>query len=243
MSTFVLVHGAAHGAWCWYKVAARLEAAGHRVITPDLPGHGIDRTPMQGLSINDYAIAVESILNTLDEPAILVAHSLGGLTAQIVAERRPEKIRSIVYLAAIVLSAGHAIGTSPVMSQLFGEISASLAMDVETESYAFPSDVATKLFYSDCDADDIALALRLLTPEPTATLGTTIDVTPDRYGTVRRFGIITQDDVILPSRLQGDLYEQDGITETVTMPTAHSPFLNAPDSLTEHLLDFAGRAQ
>ena len=45
MATFVLVHGAWHGAWCWDKVVPLLEAKGHTVVAPDLPGHGDDETP------------------------------------------------------------------------------------------------------------------------------------------------------------------------------------------------------
>ncbi len=46
MTTFVLVHGAFHGGWCWHKIVARLEAEGHTVFAPDMPGHGIDKTPI-----------------------------------------------------------------------------------------------------------------------------------------------------------------------------------------------------
>lgn len=41
-------HESWHGAWCWHKVAARLRRLGHRVVTPDLPGHGRDWTPPAG---------------------------------------------------------------------------------------------------------------------------------------------------------------------------------------------------
>ena len=51
MGTFVLVHGAWHGAWCWYKVVPRLEQAGHRVIAPDLPSLGSDKTPISQVSL------------------------------------------------------------------------------------------------------------------------------------------------------------------------------------------------
>jgi pimeloyl-ACP methyl ester carboxylesterase len=43
MATFVLIHGAWHGAWCWERVAPLLVAEGHRVLAPDLPGMGADR--------------------------------------------------------------------------------------------------------------------------------------------------------------------------------------------------------
>ena len=45
MSTYVLIHGSWHGAWCWYKITPRLEAAGHKVVVPDMPSHGRDWRP------------------------------------------------------------------------------------------------------------------------------------------------------------------------------------------------------
>ena len=80
MSTFVLVHGAFHGAWCWYKVIAGLEAAGHRAIAPDLPGHGLDRTPMETCTLDRYVSTVVAAIEAAEEPVVLVGHSLGGVT-------------------------------------------------------------------------------------------------------------------------------------------------------------------
>lgn len=51
MSTYLLIHGAWHGGWCWYRVLPRLQKAGNRVITPDLPSLGIDRTPIAQISL------------------------------------------------------------------------------------------------------------------------------------------------------------------------------------------------
>jgi pimeloyl-ACP methyl ester carboxylesterase len=42
VSTYVLIHGAFHGGWCWYKIVALLEKQGHTVVAPDLPSHGRD---------------------------------------------------------------------------------------------------------------------------------------------------------------------------------------------------------
>ena len=50
MSTCVLIHGAAHGGWCWYKVVAALEKHGHTALAPDLPGHGKDKTPVAAVT-------------------------------------------------------------------------------------------------------------------------------------------------------------------------------------------------
>src|SRR4051812_2786005 len=64
MATFVLVHGSWHGAWCWYKVTAALEAAGHRVIVPDLPAHGRDWRVARGRIT--LAAMTRSIVRILD---------------------------------------------------------------------------------------------------------------------------------------------------------------------------------
>ncbi len=62
MSTYILIHGSWHGAWCWHKVIPLLEASGHKVIAPDLPAHGHDRTPIADISLNSYVECIDDIL-------------------------------------------------------------------------------------------------------------------------------------------------------------------------------------
>jgi pimeloyl-ACP methyl ester carboxylesterase len=78
MNTFVLIHGGCHGAWCWYKIIPRLEQLGHRVIAPDLPSHGRDKTPVSTVTLQSYVDAVCAILDAQREPVVLVGHSMGG---------------------------------------------------------------------------------------------------------------------------------------------------------------------
>src|SRR5688572_25619526 len=102
MSTYVMIHGAWHGGWCWDKVRRRLEDAGHRVVTPDLPGHGDDRTETAAVTLDAYAGRVCEALDAQAEPVILVGHSMGGVIITAAAERRPEKVRALVYLCAFL---------------------------------------------------------------------------------------------------------------------------------------------
>ena len=99
MSTFVLVHGAWHGAWCWYKVAARLRQKGHTVLVPDLPGHGRDQTPINAVSMQSYAQRVADVIRTANEPVILVGHSMGGFVISAAAEQQPQTVAKLVYVA------------------------------------------------------------------------------------------------------------------------------------------------
>ncbi len=64
MSTFVLIHGAWHGAWCWDKVARLLTQHGHKVHAFDLPGHGHDTTPVAQVTLEAYA---ERVLDVIDQ--------------------------------------------------------------------------------------------------------------------------------------------------------------------------------
>src|SRR3990172_12780518 len=79
MSTYIFVHGAWHGGWCWYKVVPLLERAGHRVLAPDLPSLGKDKTPVSEVSLALWAEHLCRLLEAEREPAVLVGHSRGGI--------------------------------------------------------------------------------------------------------------------------------------------------------------------
>jgi len=102
MATFVLVHGAFEGGWCWSRVARLLRAAGHEVHTPTLTGcgerfHLLSRSVSLELYIADVSAVLryESLVDV-----ILVGHSFGGTVATGVADRERERIRRVVYLDA-----------------------------------------------------------------------------------------------------------------------------------------------
>lgn len=74
MTTFVLIHGAWHGGWCWDKVVPLLEQAGHVAVAPDLPSHGADRTPVAEVTLDAYVARVCEILDAQPEPVVLLGH-------------------------------------------------------------------------------------------------------------------------------------------------------------------------
>jgi pimeloyl-ACP methyl ester carboxylesterase len=111
MATFVLVHGAWHGGWCYKRVAQRLRARGHEVYTPTLTGLG-ERSHLLRAGIN-LSLHVQDILNVLTweelSDVVLCGHSYGGMVITGVAAAVPEKIASLVYLDAFVPEAGQAL--------------------------------------------------------------------------------------------------------------------------------------
>ena len=119
MSTFVLVHGAWHGGWCYKRVAQILRKAGHEVYTPTLTGLG-ERSHLMSPTVN-LDTHVQDIGNVIRweelSDLVLCGHSYGGMVITGVADKVPDKIKALVYLDAFVPSNGEAIadGLDPEM--------------------------------------------------------------------------------------------------------------------------------
>ncbi|XP_021809465.1 putative inactive methylesterase 20 isoform X2 [Prunus avium] len=102
---FVLVHGAGHGAWCWYKLSALLISAGHHVTALDLAASGDN--PKQINQVHCFADYVEPLIEFMEslppeDRVILVGHSMGGASISIAMERFPEKISVAVFATAVM---------------------------------------------------------------------------------------------------------------------------------------------
>jgi pimeloyl-ACP methyl ester carboxylesterase len=108
MSTFVLVHGAWHGGWCWKRVRRALQAQGHDVFTPTLTGVA-DRSHLLSCEVN-LDTHIEDVVNLIRweelSDVVLCGHSYGGCVISGVAERIPGRIGALVYLDAFVLEDG-----------------------------------------------------------------------------------------------------------------------------------------
>src|SRR5215831_14524631 len=96
--TYVLVHGAWHGAWSYSKTKKTLELTGDKVICFDLPGHGEDKTEIKDVTLAAYVEKVKAELKKLNTPVVLVGHSLAGFIISQVAEEMPEKIEKLVFI-------------------------------------------------------------------------------------------------------------------------------------------------
>jgi pimeloyl-ACP methyl ester carboxylesterase len=235
MSTFVLIHGAAHGGWCWYKVVPQLEKQGHTVLAPDLPGHGKDKTPVADVTLQLYVDSVCKLLDARREPVILVGHSMGGGIITQVAEERPERIKRLVYLTAALPRNGQS---------MFEEFqhdteSAALANFVVApdQSYATFREAGLKeAFYEDCSEEDIALAKLLLTPQAMAPIITPVKTSEVRWGRIPRVYIECLRDRALTPLFQKRLYTATPCQQVISMNTSHSPFFSAPGELARHLM-------
>src|SRR5260370_10252684 len=109
MTDYVLVHGGWHGSWCWARVRRLLAAREHGVFTPTLTGVG-ERSHLLsrdvGLDTHITDVANLMIWENLRD-IVLVGHSYGGMVVRHVADRMPDRIRSLVHLHAFVSPNGN----------------------------------------------------------------------------------------------------------------------------------------
>jgi pimeloyl-ACP methyl ester carboxylesterase len=90
--TFVLVHGAWHGGWCWSRVADRLRAAGHRVFTPTQTGLGERKHLLsKDITLDTFTKDIVNVIEAEElSSVILVRRSFGGLAISGVADAMPD---------------------------------------------------------------------------------------------------------------------------------------------------------
>jgi pimeloyl-ACP methyl ester carboxylesterase len=225
MTTYMLVHGAFHGAWCWYKAAALLEARGHRVVAPDLPGHG--RNAAARPTYGAYVDCVAELLRKEAEPVTLVGHSMGGAVITGAAEAAPEKIAKLIYLTAFLGPSG--MSMSGVLSSRAG---GDGVIPLGEGSY--------DLLYPDCPKEDVMLAQLCLTPQALEPLTQPVVWTPERWGRIPRAFVGCLDDRVFTIEEQRKRVEGLPGTAWAELPAGHSPFFSMPERLVETLEALAG---
>jgi pimeloyl-ACP methyl ester carboxylesterase len=119
--TFVLVHGAWHGGWCWQRVADRLRDGGHKVFTPTLTGLG-ERSHLlrAGIDLKTHSADVVNVMKWEQlTDVVLCGHSYGGFVISGVAEAMASAIRSIIFLDAFMPKNGEAVAdlTGPAVQE------------------------------------------------------------------------------------------------------------------------------
>jgi pimeloyl-ACP methyl ester carboxylesterase len=238
MSTYVLVHGAWHGPWCWEKVGPLLKQAGHRVETPDLSGWSQNKT-LREITLATYTKRVCEILDAQAEPVILVGHSMGGIVITQVAEERPEKIQTLVYLTAFLVQNGESVYQ---ISQTNSDslVAPNLVVNEEQGSLTFKEGAPLKdMFYGDCSDEDVARAISLLVPDALAPQGTPVRITAEHFGRVPRVYIECLRDQALSPSFQKRMYTASPCQTILSLETSHSPFFSAPQQLVQHLISLS----
>jgi pimeloyl-ACP methyl ester carboxylesterase len=228
MSEFLLIHGACHGAWAWERVIPALKALGHSARALDLPGRGVETT---------LRAQAQAVVDALQGPTVLVAHSAGGFAITAAAQMAPEQVAGLIYVCAYVPEPGMNLAQMRRAGPR-QPLAGSFRLSPDRRMFWFDEALAPALFFHDC-ADPQAMTARLC-PESVAVMQTALPDT-SRAEDLPRGYVVCADDRAIPIEYQHVMAQ--GIEAQARMPCGHSPFLAMPEALAREIVRLAGQAR
>jgi pimeloyl-ACP methyl ester carboxylesterase len=233
MTTFVLVHGAFHGGWCWRRVARRLRTRGHSVFAPTLSGPA-RQTPAPRRDV-DLSTNVEDVIGLIERrqlhEVVLVGHSYGGVVAAWVADSVPGRIARLICIDSPL----PASGSSVVETHPNGRDWLRTVVDISGRSYVAVPDSDVNLF-GVTEQRDIRWLKSQLTPQPVLTIRQPMQLS-GALARVQKCYIRCRVPGQAPDPAFVERIKADMTWAFRVLPTAHDAMITAPAELTELLLE------
>ena len=234
MATFVLVHGAWHGSWCWARVRRALLDRGHDVFTPTLTGIG-ERSHLLSRDI-DLQVHVDDIANLVRweelDQVILCGHSYGGAVISGVADLLPDRIAALVYLDAFLLEEGESL--HDLLPAEHRELQLSLAEQFG-DGWRVPP-IPAEIF--NVNARDRDWVDRQCTPQPLATFQQKLRLSRGPSAIARNHYIFASGWEGTPFAASYGRAKARGWT-TAEISCGHDVMLDEPEALVSELLGLA----
>jgi len=229
---FLLVHGGAHGAWCWEPLLPHLERPARAI---DLPGRGARPADLESVTVDDWADAVvEEIEGGAPGPTILVGHSLAGITMPRVAERVPQRIAHLVFVSCTVPSEGEAVldMLAPDVEELARENLLNRVAGV------LPEEMSRRMFCNDMDEEQTHFVLDHLVPEAWRPMRTPSQLAGLRGGIPATYVKLLRDQSVPPD-LQDAMIRNIGEPRVVEIDSGHNVMVSQPEALARVLNELA----
>jgi len=228
--TIALVHGAFEDSQVWQGVEAKLKSDGYPVIAVELPGRpGAPMSPAD-VSLDLYRDTILKALANTTHPAVLVGHSFGGITISAVAEAAPEKVKTLVYVAAYLPRDGDSLVSMAQQdpdAKIGPELQIKKEQGIAVVNYAARAD----LFANDGPPQLRAALPDKILDEPLAPLATPVHLTQARFGRVDKVYVHTSKDQVISPAFQAKMVAATPVRASFTLPTGHTPFLTDPAGL------------
>ena len=232
MSSYILIHGGAHTSLCWGPLLAHLS---NPSMVIDLPGRGANPGKLSDITLDDFVSRAARDIDRLEAP-IVVAHSMGGLTALRLVKMFGRRIRHTVFVACPI----------PVKGQSIDGLMKSFEPNRQTPNLAagLPRNTAIQIFCNDMNEAQTQLSLLSLCPDTIHPYIAELDFHPDEVISGQRATYIkTELDLALPPVLQTQSIRNLGDPEVSILNAGHNPMISQPSQLATILNMIARRSE
>ncbi|RYF83606.1 MAG: alpha/beta fold hydrolase [Chitinophagaceae bacterium] len=226
VNDIVIVHGSWSSSDDWQAVTSKLKADGNKVTSINLPGHGRDTTATNKISLEGYVDAVINAIGTRQH-VVLIGHSFGGIITSAVAERIPDQIEKLVYVAAYVPTSGQSLLTI-ANTDPDSHVPQYLKIDEKAGIADIDRNGLIDLFLTDAPNEIQKYAEAHFRAEPLAPLAAPVTLTAANFGRVAKIYIHTYADHVNSYTLQQRMVKAAGISQVYALPASHTPFVSMP---------------
>ncbi len=223
--TYLLVHGAWGGSWCWRDVGVEFDRRGVPWAAVDLPSSRLGADPITGLA--EDADAVAAMAHT-DGPFVIVAHSYGGAVAAEVAIRIPN-LERCVYVAALVPGPGECATDAARRVRVRTKLDDAIVVDGDVAR--LNPDLAVEALYNDCTPTVAKWAVSQLTTQTFASFRS--NRSSENAG-VETIYVRCSNDRAVDPQIQQLMSEECDFA--LDLASDHSPFLSQPSAFCDLIL-------
>lgn len=233
--TFVLIHGAWHGAWSWEKIKPAIESKGHRVIAVDLPGHGKNKDISDTPSLEQYVNHVINLIAGINEKIILVGHSMSGILISKIADIIPHKIEKLIYVCAYLLKDGESI-LSNLKNDADSKLLEALEFINDGQNAVLSRENVRKIVYNKSDEKSLESSMSRFVAQSTQPFYEELSINGNEIRHIPKEFVLCKHDNVLSFSMQQRMVNEHNIADVTELESDHVPFYSVPDELSEILL-------
>jgi pimeloyl-ACP methyl ester carboxylesterase len=204
---------------------------------------GEDQTPAREASLDAYARRVCGVLAE-GEPAVLVGHSMGGMSITQAAARCPERVVALVYVAAFLPAEGQSLAELVSFPEAAGDqVQANLEVGGDPPVGTLSDSAARHALFNCCTDERAAWAVSHLRGQPVAPFGQAVSFPADRreeFARLPRAYVFCGQDHAVPPAMQRRMLTDAGCAPVLEIDTDHSPMISRPDELVAALTRIVG---
>jgi len=217
--TFVLIHGGAHGAWCWEPMLPYLDGS---ALAVDLPGRGKKPGDLQKLTLDDFADSVAAdVESTRSQRIVLVGHSMAGLTIPRVLERAPERIAAVVFVSCLI----------PQEGQTLWEAMGNQERPQSADGALVDEAGARFMFCNDMDEVQTRFVLKNLCGEAVRPMNEPMSLAGLRHPVPRSYVKLLRDQALTPEMQDGFARNAGPKTPVHELDAGHNAMISRPREL------------